>query len=309
MATATREAYGNALGKIVLENPNVVVMDADLSGATKTGVARKACPERYINMGIAEGNMVTTAAGIAASGKTVFCSSFAIFAVGRAWEQLRNSVCYPNLNVKVCATHAGISVGEDGASHQALEDIATTRVIPNLRVYQPCDAAETEAVIRHVANTYGPCYVRLGRAGVEDVYPADRDWSDLEKVHVLNKGEKVAVLTTGFEVQQVLKAKELLAAKGINPTVVDIACIKPLDEEGVVEILNSHDVVITVEEHNVVGGFGSAICEVACTKAPKIIHRLGMNDVFGESGPAMSVVKKYGLDAESLAEKIAELAK
>ena len=248
--------------------------------------------------------MLGVAAGLAASGKTVFASSFVIFATGRAWEQMRNSVCYPELNVKLCGSHGGLSVGEDGASHQSLEDIAIMRAIPRLRVYQPCDAKETEAVIRHVAEIKGPCYVRLGRANVDDVY--EGEVPDVTKIHVLNKGEKIAILATGYEVQQALKAKELLQAEGYNPTVVDIACIKPIDEEGVVEILKNHEHVCTVEEHSIVGGFGSAVCEVACNKYPHVIHRIGVNDVFGQSGPAMAVITEYGLDGASIAKKILE---
>lgn len=304
MAIPTREAYGRTLAKLVEENKDIVVLDADLSGSTKTALAKKVAPERHFNMGIAEANMLGVAAGLAASGKTVFASSFVIFATGRAWEQMRNSVCYPELNVKLCGSHGGLSVGEDGASHQSLEDIAIMRAIPRLRVYQPCDAKETEAVIRHVAEIKGPCYVRLGRANVDDVY--EGEVPDVTKIHVLNKGEKIAILATGYEVQQVLKAKELLQAEGYNPTVVDIACIKPIDEEGVVEILKNHEHVFTVEEHSIVGGFGSAVCEVACNKYPHVIHRIGVNDVFGQSGPAMAVITEYGLDGASIAKKILE---
>ena len=304
MAIPTREAYGRTLAKLVEENKDIVVLDADLSGSTKTALAKKVAPERHFNMGIAEANMLGVAAGLAASGKTVFASSFVIFATGRAWEQMRNSVCYPELNVKLCGSHGGLSVGEDGASHQSLEDIAIMRAIPRLRVYQPCDAKETEAVIRHVAEIKGPCYVRLGRANVDDVY--EGEVPDVTKIHVLNKGEKIAILATGYEVQQALKAKELLQAEGYNPTVVDIACIKTIDEEGVVEILKNHEHVFTVEEHSIVGGFGSAVCEVACNKYPHVIHRIGVNDVFGQSGPAMAVITEYGLDGASIAKKILE---
>ena len=304
MGIPTREAYGRTLAKLVEENKDIVVLDADLSGSTKTALAKKVAPERHFNMGIAEANMMGVAAGLAASGKTVFASSFVIFATGRAWEQMRNSVCYPELNVKVCGSHGGLSVGEDGATHQSLEDVAIMRAIPRLRVYQPCDAKETEAVIKHVAKINGPCYVRLGRANVDDVY--EGEVPDVTKIHILNKGEKIAIFATGYEVQQALKAKEILQAQGYNPTIVDIACIKPIDEEGVVEILKSHEHVFTVEEHSIVGGFGSAICEVACNVYPHIIHRIGVNDVFGQSGPAMAVITEYGLDGASIANKILE---
>ena len=307
MAIPTREAYGRTLAKLVEENKDIVVLDADLSGSTKTALAKKVAPERHFNMGIAEANMLGVAAGLAASGKTVFASSFVIFATGRAWEQMRNSVCYPELNVKLCGSHGGLSVGEDGASHQSLEDVAIMRAIPRIRVYQPCDAKETEAVIRHVAEIKGPCYVRLGRANVDDVY--EGEVPDVTKVHVLRQGEKVALLATGYEVQQVLKAADILKEQGINATVVDIACIKPIDEEGVIDILKNHEHVFTVEEHSIVGGFGSAVCEVACNRYPHIIHRIGVNDIFGESGPAMAVITKYGLDGESIAKKVLETVK
>ena len=307
MAIPTREAYGRTLAKLVEENKDIVVLDADLSGSTKTALAKKVAPERHFNMGIAEANMLGVAAGLAASGKTVFASSFVIFATGRAWEQMRNSVCYPELNVKLCGSHGGLSVGEDGATHQSLEDVAIMRAIPRLRVYQPCDARETEAVIRHVAEIKGPCYVRLGRANVDDVY--EGEVPDVTKVHVLRQGEKVALLATGYEVQQVLKAADILKEQGINATVVDIACIKPIGAEGVVDILKNHEHVFTVEEHSIVGGFGSAVCEVACNKYPQIIHRIGVNDIFGESGPAMAVITKYGLDGESIARKVLETVK
>ena len=222
MAIPTREAYGRTLAKLVEENKDIVVLDADLSGSTKTALAKKVAPERHFNMGIAEANMLGVAAGLAASGKTVFASSFVIFATGRAWEQMRNSVCYPELNVKLCGSHGGLSVGEDGATHQSLEDVAIMRAIPRLRVYQPCDARETEAVIRHVAEIKGPCYVRLGRANVDDVY--EGEVPDVTKVHVLRQGEKVALLATGYEVQQVLKAADILKEQGINANCCCGAC-------------------------------------------------------------------------------------
>ncbi|MEG0076388.1 transketolase family protein [Anaerorhabdus sp.] len=305
MAKATREAYGIALAKLIEENDKVVVLDADLTKSTKTADAKKACPERHFNMGIAEGNMMSTAAGIAASGYTVFASSFSIFATGRAWEQVRNSIGYPHLNVKVCGTHAGISVGEDGASHQALEDIALMRVIPGMKVFQPCDEEETYAIIKHVAEIDGPCYVRLGRGKVEDVYPAGTEFK-IGKISTLNQGSKVAILATGLLVQEALKAKEELVKEGINPTVVNVSCIKPLDEEGILEVLKNHDVIITAEEHSIIGGLGGAIAELSVSKCPKKIVRIGTKDTFGESGPAGALLEKYGLTSTEIMKQVKE---
>lgn len=306
MGLATREAYGKALAKLICENDKIVVLDADLTKSTKTADAQKECPERHFNMGIAEGNMMSTAAGIAASGYTVFASSFSIFATGRAWEQVRNSIGYPHLNVKVCGTHAGISVGEDGASHQALEDIALMRVIPGMEVYQPCDEAETVAIINHVANTNGPCYVRLGRGKVDDVYTADTKF-EIGKISTLNQGKKVAIFATGLLVQEALKAQKELEAKGINPTIINVSCIKPLDEKGILEVLKNHEIIITAEEHNVIGGLGAAIADVATSLYPTLIHRIGVQDTFGESGPADQLLTKYGLTAEAIIEKVESL--
>lgn len=305
MAKATREAYGIALAKLIEENDKIIVLDADLTKSTKTADAKKACPERHFNMGIAEGNMMSTAAGIAASGYTVFASSFSIFSTGRAWEQVRNSIGYPHLNVKVCGTHAGISVGEDGASHQALEDIALMRVIPGMKVYQPCDEQETYAIINHVAKEVGPCYVRLGRGKVNDVYPEGTEFK-IGKISTLNQGSKVAILATGLMVQEALKAKEELVKEGINPTVINVSCIKPLDEEGILEVLKNHDVILTAEEHSIIGGLGGAISELASEKCPKKIVRIGTKDTFGESGTSDALLEKYGLTSAEVIKKVKE---
>ena len=305
MATATREAYGKALAQLVQEREDIVVLDADLTKSTKTIEAKKACPQRHFNMGIAEGNMMGVAAGLAASKKIVYASSFAMFAAGRAFEQIRNSICYPNLNVKVCATHAGISVGEDGASHQSVEDIAIMRSIPNMKVFQPCDARETEQIIKAVADIEGPCYVRLGRLGVEDVYDDSYTW-DYGKGQVLKKGSKVAIIATGLMVQESLKAIDQL--EGIEPTVINISTIKPIDEELIVEMAKTHDVIITIEEHNVIGGLGGAVAEtlapygLACRQ-----YMMGMQDSFGRSGKPKDLLAYYHLDASSIAERIKAL--
>lgn len=307
MATATREAYGKALAKLVQEREDVVVLDADLTKSTKTIEAKKVCPQRHFNMGIAEGNMMGVAAGLAASGKVVYASSFAMFAAGRAFEQIRNSICYPKLNVKVCATHAGISVGEDGASHQSVEDIAIMRSIPNMKVFQPCDARETEQIIKAVADIEGPCYVRLGRLGVEDVYDDTYKW-EYGKGNVLKKGSKVAIIATGLMVQESLKAVDLL--EGIEPTVINIATIKPIDKELILETAKTHDVIVTVEEHNVIGGLAGAVAEtLAPYGLPCRQYSIGMQDTFGRSGKPKDLLAYYELDAQSIAQKIKEIMK
>lgn len=306
MGLATREAYGKALAKIILENEKIVVLDADLTKSTKTSDAQKVCPERHFNMGIAEANMMGVAAGFASSGYTVFASTFSMFATGRAWEQIRNSIAYPHLNVKICGTHAGIAVGEDGVSHQAIEDISLMRTIPGMEVYSPCDAAETMAVIEYVSKTDKPCYVRLGRSGVDDVYSEDTKF-DFSKIKVLKEGKDIAIFATGLMVQEALKAAETLKAEGINITVVDVACIKPLDEEGVLNILKTHDHIITAEEHNIIGGLGSAISDVSVKYLPKKITKIGIMDRFAESGPFNELLEKYNLTSSYIVKVVKDL--
>lgn len=298
---ATREAYGKALAELIVENERIVVLDADLTKSTKTIDAKKACPERHFNMGIAEGNMMGVAAGLAASDKIVYASSFAMFAAGRAFEQIRNSIGYPHLNVKVCATHAGISVGEDGASHQSIEDIALMRTIPGMTVIQPCDEMETKAAIKAISETDGPCYVRLGRCPVEKVYETE-DSFQLGKGVVLNKGSKVAIIATGLMVQEAIKAKEELVEQGINPTVVNIHTIKPIDRELLISLAEDHELIITCEEHSVIGGLGSAVCEVLSPYNLCKIKMIGIQDTFGESGNPNDLLVKYGLTARHVAD-------
>ncbi len=301
MAQETRNAYGAKLAELITQNKNIVVLDADLTKSTKTIEAKKAAPERHFNAGIAEANMMGMAAGLAASGKTVFASSFAIFATGRAFEIIRNSICYPHLNVKVCATHAGLSVGEDGASHQSIEDVAIMRVLPNMKVFVPCDQYEAAAVIEHVANIDGPCYVRLGRGKVEDVYNEDTKF-DFTKVDVLRKGNKTVLFAMGLMVQEALKAAEELDA-----TVVNVSCLKPLDEEGIIELLRTHEKAYACEEHSIIGGLFSAISEVkAKTDIATPVYPIGVNDTFGESGKAKDVLEKYGLTARHILEVVNE---
>jgi transketolase len=306
MGQATREAFGEVLAELIVKDQKIVVFDADLTKSTKTNAAQEACPERHYNMGIAEANMIGTAAGFAASGYTAFAATFAMFAVGRAWEQIRNSVAYPQLNVKICGTHAGIAVGEDGVSHQAIEDIALMRAIPGMQVYQPCDGAETKAIIRHVALIKEPCYVRLGRSAVDDVFNENTEF-DFTKVCVLNRGERVAIFATGLMVQASLKAVKRLQAEGINPTVVNISCLKPLDHEGITEILQAHEVIVTAEEHNVIGGLGSAISDVSVAFCPMKIVKLGIQDRYAESGPFEELLKKYQLDDEEVYKTVKKL--
>ena len=303
MGLATREAYGKALAEIIEKDDHVVVLDADLSGSTKTSEARAVRPAQHFNMGIAEGNMMGVAAGLAASGNTVFASSFAMFAAGRAYEQIRNSIGYPHLNVKICATHAGITVGEDGASHQMIEDLALMRAIPGMCVVVPCDAAATKALLYRVYDYNGPCYVRLGRSGVDDVYGGDAVFA-LGKGNVLKKGKKVALVACGMMVQEALRAAALLKAHDIDASVVDMYSIKPIDEELLIELANDHELFVTCEEHTVYGGLGSAVAEVLVKHAPRKVAMVGMQDTFGESGTPKALLEKYGLTADAIVDTV-----
>ena len=297
---ATRAAYGEAIAELVQENKNVVVLDADLAGSTKSGEAKKVCPERHFDMGIAEGNMMAVAAGLAASGKIAYASTFAVFATGRAYDQVRNSICYPNLNVKICATHAGITVGEDGASHQALEDIALMRAIPNMHVFQPCDGPEAKAIVKAVANIDGPCYVRLGRLAVESVNDPETYTYEYGKGIVMQKGEKVAIVATGMMVQEALEAAKEL---DFDPTVVNINTIKPIDADLIKELAKTHDAIVTVEEHNVIGGLGGAVAEVLASETDRCPqYMLGVQETFGQSGTPAELLDHYGLNAKHIKE-------
>ena len=301
---ATRDSYGNALAELGATCPDLVVLDADLSGATKTGTFKKVFPERHINCGIAEGNMMAVAAGIATTGKVPFASSFAMFAAGRAFEQVRNSIGYPQLNVKIGATHAGISVGEDGATHQCNEDIALMRTIPGMVVINPADDVEAKAAVKAAYEHEGPVYLRFGRLAV----PVINDHADYKfeigKGIVLREGKDVTIIATGLEVAETLAAADMLAADGIDAKVINIHTIKPLDEELVIAAAKETGKVVTVEEHSVIGGLGSAVADVLAEKAPTKMLKIGVNDTFGESGPAVALIKKYGLDAESIYNKV-----
>lgn len=301
---ATREAYGKALSELIVENEKVFVLDADLTKSTKTSEAKAACPNRHFNMGIAEGNMIGVAAGLASSGKIVYASSFAMFLAGRAYEQIRNSIGYPHLNVKLCGTHAGISVGEDGASHQAIEDLSLMRGIPGMYVFQPCDEVETKSIIKSIANLNAPCYVRLGRCAVESVNDENYKF-EVGKGVTLHKGKKVAIIATGLMVQEALKAAKEL--DDIDPTVVNIHTIKPIDKDLIIEISRTHDVIITCEEHNVIGGLGSAVAEVLAPYNGARQYMIGIEDTFGESGTPNELLNKYGLCASNIVKKVREV--
>ena len=306
---ATRESYGNALAELGAEYENLVVLDADLAAATKTGIFKKAFPDRHIDCGIAECNMMGIAAGLATTGKIPFASSFAMFAAGRACEQVRNSIGYPKLNVKIGATHAGISVGEDGATHQCNEDIALMRTIPGMVVINPADDIEAKAAVRAAIEHEGPVYLRFGRLAVPVINDTPDYKFELGKGVVLREGKDVTIIATGLPVSECLAAADKLAADGIDAKVINIHTIKPLDEDLVVKAAKETGKVVTVEEHSVIGGLGSAVCDVLSEKCPTQVMKIGINDTFGESGPAVELVKKYGLDADSIYEKVKAFAK
>ena len=297
---ATREAYGNALAELGKKYTDFVVLDADLAAATKTGTFKKAFPERFFDCGIAEGNMVGVAAGLAAAGKTVFASSFAMFAAGRAFEQIRNSVGYPKLNVKIGATHAGISVGEDGATHQCNEDIALMRTIPGMTIVNPADAIEAAAAVEAAITTYGPFYLRFGRAAVPNVCPEGYKF-ELGKGVKLRDGADVTIVATGLMVHLALEAAEELAAEGISAEVINIHTIKPLDTEIIAASAAKTGAVVTAEEHNVIGGLGSAVAEALSEGCPTVMRRVGVQDVWGASGSAGELLDHYGISASNIA--------
>ena len=297
---ATRESYGNALKELGEEFPNLVVLDADLAAATKTGIFKKAYPDRHIDCGIAECNMVSIAAGLSTVGKIPFVSSFAMFAAGRAFEQVRNSVGYPHLNVKIGATHAGITVGEDGASHQCNEDIALMRTIPGMVVMCPADDVEAKAAVRAALEYNGPVYIRFGRAAVPVINDRPDYSFEIGKGTIIREGSDVTIVATGICVDSALGAAESLAADGISAEVINICTIKPLDEELILNSAKKTGKVVTVEEHTVIGGLGSAVCDCLCANYPVPVRKLGMQDVFGESGSAAALVEKYGLDAKGV---------
>ena len=304
---ATRDSYGNALVELGKKHSEVVVLDADLAGATKTSVFMKEFPERHIDCGIAEGNMMGVAAGLAATGKVPFASTFAMFAAGRAFEQIRNSIGYPHLNVKIGATHAGISVGEDGATHQCNEDIALMRTIPGMVIINPSDDIEAKAAVEAAYEYEGPVYLRFGRLAVPVINENENYKFELGKGIVLKEGKDVAIFATGLEVNEALIAAEKLAEDGIQAKVINIHTIKPIDEELIVQAAKECGKVVTVEEHSVIGGLGSAVCDVLSAKCPTSVYKIGVEDRFGESGPALELIKKYELDGESIYKKVKEV--
>ncbi len=301
---ATRDSYGNALVELGKEHEDLVVLDADLAGATKTGIFKKAFPERHIDCGIAEANMTGIAAGLSTCGKVPFVSSFAMFAAGRAFEQVRNSIGYPHLNVKIGATHAGISVGEDGATHQCNEDLALMRMIPGMVVINPCDDVEARAAVKAAYEYVGPVYLRFGRLPIPVINDEETYKFEIGKGVVLKEGKDVTLIATGLCVNEALEAAKLLAEDGIDAEVINIHTVKPLDEELVTASARKTGKVVTVEEHSVIGGLGSAVCDALSEKAPTKVMKIGVYDRFGESGPAVDLIKKYELDAESIYKKV-----
>lgn len=305
---ATRDAYGKALVELGDKNDKVVVLDADLAAATKTGMFKKAHPDKFIDIGIAESNLMGVASGLAATGHTVFASSFAMFAAGRAFEQIRNSIGYTHLNVKIGATHAGISVGEDGASHQCCEDIGLMRTIPGMVILNPADDVEARLCVMAAAEHEGPVYMRFGRLAVPRVFDEDYKF-EIGKGNILVEGSDVTIIATGLMVNEALMAAESLKADGISARVVNMATIKPIDRDLIIDSAKKTGVIVTAEEHNIIGGLGSAVAEVVCETLPVPVLRVGVEDKFGKSGPAVELLHIYGLDAKHIAEKAKQAVK
>ena len=299
---ATRESYGNAVTELAAEHDDILVLDADLAGATKTGIFKKAFPNRHINCGIAEADLIGVGAGLSTMGFVPFCSTFAMFAAGRAYEQVRNTVGYPHLNVKICATHGGISVGEDGASHQCCEDFALMRTIPGMVVLSPADDVEARAAVKAAYEHKGPVYIRFGRSAVPVVHEENGYKFSIGKAEVLRSGTDIAIVATGIMVAEALKAAENLAAEGISARVVNVCSIKPLDEETILAAARECGCIVTCEEHNIIGGLGEAVCSLLSEKYPTPVHRVGVNDEFGHSGPAAALLEEMGLCASHIAD-------
>lgn len=301
---ATRESYGEALAELADKYEDLVVLDADLAAATKTGIFKKKCPERFIDCGIAEANMMGVAAGLATTGKKVFASSFAMFAAGRAYEIVRNSIGYPHINVKIGATHAGISVGEDGATHQCNEDIALMRTIPGMTIINPADDVEAKAAVEAAINIDGPVYMRFGRLAVPVFNDKDTYKFEVGKGIQLKDGKDATIVATGLMVNEAIQAAEKLEAEGISVRVINIHTIKPLDKDIICKAAKETGVIVTAEEHSVIGGLGSAVAEAVTECCPVPVVKVGVNDVFGHSGPAVDLLKEFGLSAENIAEKV-----
>ena len=305
---ATRQAYGEALKKLALENPNVVVLDADLSKSTMTAEFNKVAPERFINVGIAEQNLIGTAAGLSLTGKIPFASSFAMFAAGRAFEIVRNTVAYPKLNVKIAATHAGLTVGEDGASHQAIEDLSLMRSIPNMVVLNPADGVEAGKAVIAAANYDGPVYIRLGRAAVEEIFNENYEFQIGKGVELVN-GTDATIIATGIMVEKALKASEILKSEGINVRIINIHTLKPIDTELIIKAAKETKRIVTAEEHSIIGGLGSAVLEAISEECPVPVIRVGVKDTFGESGKPNELLEKYGLTEKEIVEAVRKLIK
>lgn len=303
---ATRQAYGEALKQLAATNPNVVVLDADLSKSTMTAEFKNVAPERFINVGIAEQNLIGTASGLSLAGKIPFASTFAMFAAGRAFEIIRNTVAYPKLNVKIAATHAGLTVGEDGASHQAIEDLSIMRSIPNMVVLNPADGVEAKKAVIAAANYDGPVYIRLGRAAVEEIFDENYNF-EIGKGVELVQGNDVSIIATGIMVEKALKAAEILKADGINARVINIHTIKPIDAELIIKAAKETKRIVTAEEHSIIGGLGSAVLETISEECPVPVIRIGVKDTFGESGKPNELLEKYGLTEKEIVEAVKKL--
>lgn len=308
MSKATRDAYGEILKELGAENKDIVVLDADLSSSTKTKVFAEAFPDRFFNTGIAEANMIGVAAGLASCGKIPFASTFAVFGAGRAYEQIRNSVCYPKLNVKVAVTHSGLTVGEDGATHQMLEDITLMRALPNMTVTVPADANETKAIVRWAVGYKGPAYIRMGRAKCDDIIPEDYKFVPGKSIE-LCQGSDVTIIACGIMTSKAVSAAKELEKQGIHARVINMSSIKPIDEEAIVKAAKETGAILTCEEHTVNGGLGGAVAEVLAKNCPAIMSMIGTNDTFGESGTADSLLEKYGLTADHIVEEAKKLLK
>ena len=303
-----RGAFGEELAELGEQNPNIVALDADLSGSTQTSIFAKKFPERFFDVGIAEQDLMTTALGLSLAGKIPFAATFAVFATGRAYDQIRNSICYQKANVKIIGAHGGITVGEDGASHQALEDISLMRGLPNMTVIAPGDYEQTREAVKFASEHEGPVYIRLSRMNVPEVY--DKNYKfDITKAIVLKEGSDITLFTTGDILSEVIKAGEILEQKGISAEIINIPVIKPIDKECIIKSANKTKLAVTVENHSIIGGLGSAVCETLSEKAPNRVVRIGVNDQFGQSGTPNELLKFYGLDAESIASKVIELKK
>ena len=303
---ATRQSYGEALEKLGEENNNIVVLDADLAGATKTNIFAKKFPERFFDMGIAEANMMGVAAGMSTCGKIPYVSTFAAFAAGRAYDQIRSSICYPKLNVKICATHSGITVGEDGATHQMIEDISLMRTLPNMTVMSVCDDIETKWAVKEILKINGPVYLRLARLATPIIYEENQKF-EIGKAIQIGDGTDATIFATGVTVAEAIKAKEILANRGINIRVVDVHTIKPIDKEMIVKSAKETKRLISVEDHNIIGGLGSAISEVLTDEYPCKLVRLGINDVFGKSGNAVELMEYFGLTSEKIVQSVIDI--